>query len=288
MSDAVYERYKEALRRGHVAAAHDRHEVALAAYADAAALAPERAMPHTGIGTAYLALDRPAEALTAFDLALERAPGDETSLAGRADALASLGQAAEAAATLDRLSAAQDAEGRAIDALTSASRALELAESRSRRSAVKALVDRVRAIGGTAGAETLERAVALVELPEPEAPPQDPFVLAFEADAALDEGDTATAHARLLAAGRSYRVFGHPNAALDACYAALELEPADAEVHLTLAELYLDRGWGDHLTEKLRLLARLADLDADVATVERVRALSGRSAGDGPSAEPVT
>jgi tetratricopeptide (TPR) repeat protein len=256
---------------------------------EAATLAPERAMPHAGIGTAYLALDRPAEALTAFDLALERAPGDEPALAGRADALAALGQAADAAETLDRLSAAQDAEGRPVDALGSASRALELAESRSRRAAVEALVERVRAIGGSAGSETLERAIALVELPEPEAPPADPFVLAIEADAALDEGDPETARARLLAAGRSYRVFGHPDAALDACYAALELEPAEPDVHLALAELYLDRGWTDHVSDKLRLLARLAELGADETTVERVRVIARERLADDPRvAELVT
>ena len=44
MSDAVYERYKEALRRGHVAAERGRFDAALAAYANAAGLAPDRAL----------------------------------------------------------------------------------------------------------------------------------------------------------------------------------------------------------------------------------------------------
>ena len=47
MSDAPYERYKEALRVGHVAALHGRLDAALAAYAEAAAVAPDRALPLT-------------------------------------------------------------------------------------------------------------------------------------------------------------------------------------------------------------------------------------------------
>ena len=48
MSDALYERYKEALRRGHVAALRGRDAAALEAYSEAARLAPDRALPLVG------------------------------------------------------------------------------------------------------------------------------------------------------------------------------------------------------------------------------------------------
>jgi len=40
MTEALYERYKEALRRGHVASLRGRPEAALAAYVEAATIAP--------------------------------------------------------------------------------------------------------------------------------------------------------------------------------------------------------------------------------------------------------
>ncbi|HXG40881.1 MAG TPA: hypothetical protein VNJ28_08060, partial [Candidatus Limnocylindrales bacterium] len=58
-----YERYKDALRRGHVALLRNRLEVALAAYAEAAAIAPERALPHASLGSVYLRLGRPDDSL---------------------------------------------------------------------------------------------------------------------------------------------------------------------------------------------------------------------------------
>ena len=56
--EALYERYKSALRIGHVAAVRGRHEAAVAAYAEAAALAPDRPLPHASMGRALLHLDR--------------------------------------------------------------------------------------------------------------------------------------------------------------------------------------------------------------------------------------
>ena len=47
---ALYERYKDALRRGHVASLRGRLEEAIEAYSEAAAIAPERATPHTSAG----------------------------------------------------------------------------------------------------------------------------------------------------------------------------------------------------------------------------------------------
>ncbi len=166
MSDALYERYKEALRRGHVAALRGRQDAALAAYGDAARLAPDRPLPLVGIGKVLAGIGKHTEALTAFDAALERAPADETALRGRADALIATGDRVRAAETLDRLAAALDANGRASDALDVARQALELAESRSRRAGVKAMVARLTQSGAGGDprvSDTLSRALGILE-----------------------------------------------------------------------------------------------------------------------------
>ncbi|MDQ6795879.1 MAG: hypothetical protein M3067_13890, partial [Chloroflexota bacterium] len=134
MSDAaVYERYKDALRRGHVAATRGRFDAALVAYADAASIAPERALPHASMGAILHRTGRDPEALVAFDLALGRSPRDEMALSGRADVLAALARPVDAAHALDLLAEAQESAGRLPEACDSARRALELAESRARR-----------------------------------------------------------------------------------------------------------------------------------------------------------
>jgi tetratricopeptide (TPR) repeat protein len=313
LSEALYERYKDALRRGHLAMLRGRHDAALAAYFEAATIAPERALPHTSIGTVSLRIGRPADALTAFDHALDRAPGDEGALLGRADALVALGRPSEAAEALDRLAVAQESAGRPVDALDSARRALELAESRSRRNAVASLVERLRETGDDApGQAALARAVHLLErtsvalpqlddeaaagagsgqpviseagadgagptVPEPETAPAgpepetDPRRFLEEAEATLDSGDAALARAGLLRAAILLDRAGLSDAALDACYEALALAPDDPDLHLALADLYLDRGWRLLAADKLRLLGRLADLAGDDETGRRVR-----------------
>ena len=77
MTEALYERYKDALRRGHVAVQRGRLDEALDAYGEAARVAPERALPLVGIGQVLLRLGKPNEANTTFARALERAPTDE-------------------------------------------------------------------------------------------------------------------------------------------------------------------------------------------------------------------
>ena len=166
MSDALYERYKDALRRGHVAASRGRQDAALAAYGEAAKLAPDRSLPLVGIGNVLAGIGKHTEAVAAFDAALERVPADEAALRGRADSLVATGDRVRAAETLDRLAAALDANGRTSEALDAARRALELAESRSRRDGVKAMVARVSqsGTGGDPGVgETLSRALGILE-----------------------------------------------------------------------------------------------------------------------------
>ena len=323
MSEAVYERYKDALRRGHVAALRGQLEAALEAYAEAASIATERALPHTSIGHVQLRRGRLDEALAAFDAALARAPRDEAGLLGRAEALARAGRAVEAARTLDLVAEIQDAAGRSVEALDSVRRALELAESRARRRSLQRLARLIRESGpDRAAEEALARALRVLEAgaalvapvaPEPaigaageasaiavsepallpaetvapaeaaapqpaqppaEPPAPEPGTLLERAEAAIDAGEPGPARDALLAAARALGATGRADAALDACYRALAIAPDDPELHLTLVELYLARGWRDLATEKLGLLARLAELEGDSATLERVAMLT--------------
>jgi tetratricopeptide (TPR) repeat protein len=347
---SLYERYKDALRRGHVAALRGRNEAAVDAYGEAAAIAPDRALPHASIGGILVKMNRFDEASTAYDRALALAPRDEGALRGLADVHIRMGRRTEAATTLDRLADSLDAAGRLADATDAARRALELAESRVRRRQVEGFATRLRA--ASSGDETAQRALDLalrllepaqtddepareaetadseavglggasIELvtdepiaveaepdefarepsaaPEPEAPEPEPatepepeplpepaglgIALGAAAEAALYAGDFASAHDGLLAAARAHRRAGRLSAALDACYLAIGLAPSDPDLHLLLAELYLDRGWRGQAVEKLLLLGRLADLDDDAAVRERLCALVTARLGDEP------
>lgn len=319
MSDALYERYKDALRRGHVAALRDRLDEAAAAYREAADIAPERALPHVSLGSVLVRLRRPDEALATYAIALDRAPRDEGAQAGRAETLAALGRAVDAADALDRLAEQQEAEGKLAEALSTARRALELAESRPRRRHVDGLTARLggKAGSATAGPETdapvkakaAERATtappppapaapqpepAAVAQPEPTPepaqppepapppPPADGATLSADAEDRLDAGDPERARDQLLAAAAAHRAAGALDAALDACYLALGLAPADPELHLALAELYLDRGWRGPAADKILLLGRLVDFERDGSIRERVCELVASRLPDDP------
>jgi tetratricopeptide (TPR) repeat protein len=283
MSDALYERYKDALRRGHVASQRARFDEALDAYGEAARFAPDRALPLVGIGLVLTRLGKTTEALSAFDLALDRAPTDETALRGRVDALLALGDRVRAAETIDRLVRILETTDRQSEALDAASRALDLAEARSRREGLRAMVDRLVADPDavSAAGEALARATALLEgpigpEPEPEPPPFDPAAAMAAVEDAAASGDAEATRTAALAAARGHREAGQLHAAIDACYQALATNPADPALHLTLAELYVDRGWRMAAADKLVLLARLVDLGDDPATRERLCGLATR------------
>jgi len=322
VSQSVYETYKDALRRGHVAALRSRFDVAIAAYVEAAAIAPDRPLPHASIGGIFLRTGKAAEAADAYDRALALGPRDETALRGRADAMVALGRPFEAAESLDRLADVLDGGGRVADACDAARRALELAESKDRRRQVEALVARLRVSAGDEKAErSLAKALRLLEPaevrgkpagveevavagddggpsdagqagatteveqpaeleraaePEPtidaEPPPEpvDGNLIGAAAEEALAAGDHAAARDGLLAAAAAHRSVGRSVAAIDACYLALAIAPDDVDLHLLLAELYLERGWRGPATDKLVLLARLASLADDGSTRERI------------------
>ncbi len=308
MTERLYERYKDALRRGHVAAQRGRHDLALDAYGEASQIAPDRPLPFVGIGEVLTRLGRNDEALAAYDAALDRAPTDESALRGRAGSLTSIGDRAAAAETLDRLAAGLEGEGRLADSTAILCRALELAESRGRREAVRhavrrlqatasedpaagdvvatamsLLADRVTAYDGptpgptpAAGMSAPDGALASAPAPAPEPGPEpepEPAFAPGEATAAVEDASRAgdpAALALALRAAEGHRAKGLHAAAIDACYIALAGHPADPDLHLTLTELYVDRGWRTLAADKLVLLARLADLVDDRATHDRV------------------
>jgi tetratricopeptide (TPR) repeat protein len=387
-SASLYERYKDALRRGHVAALRGRNDAAIDAYGEAASIAPDRALPHASIGGILGKMNRPEDAVASYERALALAPRDEVALRGVAEIYVQLGRRTAAADALDRLADTLDGAGRLADATDAARRSLELAESRERRSHVEALTQRLRTSspGDEAAQRALAQALLVLEPPGPvqtaaeavagdapaaagaaidavaapgeetdtpvaavvhesvasddaaaaepkafresepagavgadasEAPPavEAEAAEAFEAPPAEDAAETAAepapdvvepvglgialgaaaethlyagelaeAHAGLLAAARSHRRAGRLSAAVDACYLAIALAPADPDLHLLLAELYLDRGWRTLATDKLLLLGRIAELDGDVATRDRLCELIGERLADEPRA----
>jgi tetratricopeptide (TPR) repeat protein len=297
VSDAVYERYKEALRRGHVAAERGRFDAALAAYANAAGLAPDRALPHLSIAATMRRMGRDEDALAAYGVAIERAPRDTTALTARAETLLALKRPAEAADALDRLAEVQEAAGRLPEACDTTRRALELAESRTRRRTIERLVRSLRdGPQDEAVVGALERALDVLRVAAPAAPaveeaaptriaqpaPDDPSLVLAQAEASLDGGDDTATRDLFVRAAIAQRTAGHTDAAIDACYLALAVAPGDPELHVVMAELYLDQGWQAAAAEKLLLLGRLVELTGDLAGRDRLCRVVARSFADDP------
>lgn len=164
MTDALYERYKDALRRGHVAALRGRPDESIAAYEEAAGLAPDRPLAHTSRGAVLLRAGRIDEAIAAFSAALSIAPRDEAGLSGRAEALAKAGRRVDAAEAFDILALVQESAGRLAEACDTARRALEQAESKARRRHVESLTQMLSQTIGDRDAEvSLARALRVLE-----------------------------------------------------------------------------------------------------------------------------
>lgn len=119
MAEAVSERYKEALRLGHVAVAKGRPREAVEHYQQASRLAVDRPLPYVRMGFIYLQMRQPREAIAAYDEAVRRAPDDLEALRGKAQALEAAGETAQAttlarrASDLEALSEAGVAKQRA-------------------------------------------------------------------------------------------------------------------------------------------------------------------------------
>ena len=422
MTDDLYERYKEALRVGHVAVLRGALDEALEAYRSASSIAPSRALPHTSLGGVLLRLGHLEEALVEYAAAVARAPHDEGALLGQAEALTIAGQRVDAAQALDHVAEIQEAAGRLPEAADTLRRALELEDGADRARHQRGLLREIRLSAGDQAAEQLlARALRLrdepsgatinatrsvvaapsggnhnaarmaapevatvvptetfesqpevesVELVEAVAPvaavarPSEPawpandvlksaarpgphalpelraaasaspasskvtvaepvvsvapfpglglaaslepilaavgvMDLPFDADAPLgpvgesqqqptgDEllvaaeaadlaGDSTTLRSLLLWTARAYAREGRFDAGLDATHRLLQKAPGDVDAHLVLVELYVARDWNGLAAEKLALLGRLADLNDDDATRQRLCRVASR------------
>jgi tetratricopeptide (TPR) repeat protein len=272
---SLYDRYRDALRGGHLAALRGNRETAARAYLAAAALLPDRAAPYVGLGKVELAASRAEEALAAYQAALQRAPSDTAALDGAARALVALQRPAEAADLLDRLAITFLEHDRQADALATIERALELAESRWRRSAHDRLRSEQSAhdsswLGDLAPSDRERIATAQVA----ELPGHGPSGLVSAALRGIAErverasatGDVPGLLAGALALADEERW----RAAIDACHDALSVAPADPAVHRTLAEVYRRRGWRTAARHKLSLVDRLLEAIDDPAELERL------------------
>ena len=302
MSQALYERYKDALRRGHMAALRGRLDVAVAAYEAAAAIAPDRALPYASLGGVHVRLGQVVAAEAAFAEALLRAPGDETALRGRAELREGHGDRSEAAGDFEALAESLERADRLVEAMDAARRALELAESRARRATVQRLASKLELQDADpSAAEALRLALLLLEPLHPGRPvaslegaalgpatvggvasadastggispdageaevadDQDPATLLIEAETLLDAKDITGARPVLLKLAARQRALGQLDAALDACLVLMAIDPSDAELQLEIAANQVARGWTTLAGDKVRLLARLADLDGN-------------------------
>jgi tetratricopeptide (TPR) repeat protein len=191
VSGSLFDQYKAALRRGHLAALAGRLDESLEAYAAAGRLVPDRALPIASQGTVLHRLDRWPEAADAFERALQLAPDDEAALRARAVAREERGLRSGAAADYERLAFVLDVAGRAADASSAARRAANLEPSAAR----EALADRLVA-AATLRAELVQTedspfASRLGQVPDalPGASPEAPDELAAEAPAGVETGE---------------------------------------------------------------------------------------------------
>ncbi len=286
MARPLFEQYKDALRRGHLALLGDELEPAVEAYREAAALVPDRPLPHASLGTVLARLGRGDEALEAFDRALALAPTDEATIqarealladrvrAGRPGAAGEPAEAAEAEPSPAEVPSATEAASEAPPALERPATEAHREPEPERGRELEALALPEPAEATTPGVEW-----PAIDLPSPPppplvGPPPDPATLQADADALVDAGDPRSARDPLLLAMTIHRDAGRLDAALDACLQLLAIAPGDPRVHLAIANLQLDRGWRGVATEKIELLLRLTSLSGDAQAEADVHLLA--------------
>ncbi|MFI5259988.1 MAG: hypothetical protein ACHQ01_10335, partial [Candidatus Limnocylindrales bacterium] len=97
------------------------------------------------------------------------------------------------------------------------------------------------------------------------------------AEAADEAGDNTALRSLLLWTARAYAREGRFEAGLDATHRILQSAPGDVDAHLVLVELYVARDWNALAAEKLVLLGRLAELNGDAETRQRLCAVASRA-----------
>ncbi|CAN5695241.1 hypothetical protein BH24CHL8_BH24CHL8_07620 [soil metagenome] len=179
MNQPVFERYEEALKRGHLALLHCQPKDALVRYTEAAALADHRALPHLSLGSVLLQLGRAQDALSAYERAVERAPEDPAGHVGRASALHALGRPLAAAEATAQASAVTERVARRR------SEAATAADEAARGAGPEALVESAEAQVSGGAASAVDRLVAAADL----------YLARSELDAASDACQRALTHA---------------------------------------------------------------------------------------------
>jgi tetratricopeptide (TPR) repeat protein len=219
----------------------------------------------------------------------------------------------DAAATFDTLADTRRAAGKHADAGDALRRALEIQPTAARRQRYQELADELRQAVGAAEAErALARALRYLETetaqgepppaerasPEPASPEPavapvalpDPArqgeALLLASEEAAARGDAPGAVTAAISAAHAFRDANHPVAALDACTRGLDSGPDDVSLHLLIAELALERGAIGQAGDTYRNLLRLAEIDGDPATRERVAAVARAAFPDDPRFAP--
>ena len=247
MSDPLYERYKEALRAGHVAVLRGRLDEAIEAYRAAAGVAPERALPHTSLGGVLLDLGRADDALAEFHVALEVAPEDEGALLGRSESLVRLEQPIAAAETLDTLAEVLLSAGRDADAVETLQRALVLEERVGRRRRYQRALRSLRmSAGDRESDEALGRALGVLDAPAT-SPAAEAAPAAVLPEPAAADTAAATAAADTAAVTAVPSIETVPGAAAEALAAEAEaieqvVEPPPPPDPRKVGEAALDAG----------------------------------------------
>lgn len=273
MSADLYEPYRNAMRAGHLAALRGAHDQALRAYREASRMLPERAAPHVAIGRTQLAAGRPAEALTAFEAAVSRAPRDTPALDGAARALVELDHGDDAVELLDALAAIYVEQDRPVDAVATLERAMELGGSPWRRQ----MLEQLRGEQPEPGMDLSWLGVLPEtdgEAPAPKRRRGEPAArsVTVEVRGIAERVEVASANGdvpALVAGARAFARADRLRAAVDACHDALTVAPEDPDVHRTLAAIYRRRGWERAARAKLRILERYQRIVDDPADLDR-------------------
>ncbi len=285
VSEALYERYKDALRRGHAASLRGRFDEAIAAYREAASIAPDRALPQASLG-GHPRADRP-DRRGARGLRRRPRPGARgrgvAARPGR-DARhqrpARRGRRRRSTGSPTML----DREGRLAEAMRRRSpgaRARRVARPPpGRRGAVARLqasrrhVRRSEALRPGARRRSTGPARASARAADRRARARPAPRRCSPPPAVADRGRRGGARRGRPRRGARRATRGGRGAARRSASSTPRWTPATrrwrsrrpiGDVHLRLAELYLDRGWRAPAADKLVLLGRLAELTGDDA-----------------------